>query len=379
MGFQAKGRPLNRHLDEQELAALVQSSSRRAHEVYRLCPDAIDEAERHVESCGMCRGKVLQYQQLVNGFSKEAAPASAPRGADCPRDQDVDWYEVVAGLWPELKARQLILHAASCDHCGPILRAATTVVNEEDPTPQEERLLAELRAPLRPAAKAGGELTPDGPLLSPAKRQFSHWRIFVPAVALVVIVGVLTTRPSSSGEVLSGPRFAEFAVNAHRQHAQGSLALEMRTDSPQAVNEWLQAKSQFSLALPTSPVLPGEKRPYHVEGARLLRVGGKTAAYVAYRTPADLVSLMVTPDSVTRASGGVEVDFAKLSFHYARVKGYKVVTWSVHGLTYALVSQEGNSTQRSCMVCHSAMKDRDLSRTPTPLPAAGNELEPMEQ
>jgi len=357
----------------------VLSSSKSGLEAHRISPHAVDEAERHVESCRMCRMKVSKYRQLVNRFSKEAAPASAPRGPDCPQDQDVDWYEVVAGLWPELKARQLILHAASCDHCGPILRAATSVVNEENPTPQEERLLAELRAPSRPAAKAGGELTPDGPLLSQAKRQFLHWKIFVPAVALVIIVGVLATRPSSSGGVVSGPRFAEFAVNAHRQHALGSLALEMRTDSPQAVNEWLQAKSQFSLALPTSPVLPGEKRPYHVEGARLLRVGGKTAAYVAYRTPADLVSLMVTPDSAARASGGVEVDFAKLSFHYARVEGYKVVTWSVHGLTYALVSQEGNSTQRSCMVCHSAMKDRDLSRTPTPLRAAGNELEPKEQ
>jgi hypothetical protein len=79
------------------------------------------------------------------------------------------------------------------------------------------------------------------------------------------------------------------------------------------------------------------------------------------------VSLLVVPDSVAVASGGVQVDFQKVSFHYATVEGYKVVTWSVHGLTYALVSQEGNNTQRSCMVCHSAMRDRDLSNTPTPL------------
>jgi hypothetical protein len=39
----------------------------------------------------------------------------------------------------------------------------------------------------------------------------------------------------------------------------------------------------------------------------------------------------------------------------------------VNGLTYALVSEEGNDTQKSCMVCHSAMRDRDLSHTPTPL------------
>jgi len=379
MGYQGKGRPFDRHLDEQELDALVALSLKSGQEVHRISPHAVDEAERHVEACGMCRSKVSKYRQLVNRSSKDVAPGSAPRGADCPQDQDVDWYEVAAGLWPESKARQLILHAAFCDHCGPILRTATSMV-DEDSTPLEERLLTELRSPSRPAAKAAGEIIPDYPLPSPSWRQFLHWKIVVPAVALVMIVGVLFTRSSSSGGAISGPKFAEFAVNAHRQHAQGNLALEVRSDSPQVVNEWFQAKSQLSLALPASPKLPGEERPpYRVEGARLLRVGGKSAAYVAYRTQADLVSLMVTPDSVALASGGVEVDFTKLSLHYARVQGYKVVTWSVHGLTYALVSQEGNSTQRSCMVCHSALKDRDLSRTPTPLRAAGNALEPMEQ
>jgi hypothetical protein len=89
--------------------------------------------------------------------------------------------------------------------------------------------------------------------------------------------------------------------------------------------------------------------------------------YIAYQMETGPVSLMVTPDSVAVASGGVKVDFKKVSFHYRMVEGYKVVTWSLRGRTYALVSQEGNNAQRSCMVCHSAMRDRDLSQTPTPL------------
>jgi hypothetical protein len=91
------------------------------------------------------------------------------------------------------------------------------------------------------------------------------------------------------------------------------------------------------------------------------------------------VSLMVTPDSVAVASGGVEVDFKKVSFHYRMVEDYKVVTWSLHGRTYALVSQEGNNTQRSCMICPSAMRDRDLSQTTTPLRAGGNAVQPVLQ
>jgi hypothetical protein len=84
---------------------------------------------------------------------------------------------------------------------------------------------------------------------------------------------------------------------------------------------------------------------------------------------------MVAPDSVAVASGGVVADFKKVSFHYGMIEGYKVVTWSQHGLTYALVSHEGVSTQQSCMVCHSAMRDRDLSRTPTPLHPQRNAVE----
>jgi anti-sigma factor RsiW len=173
-------------------------------------------------------------------------------------------------------------------------------------------------------------------------------------------------------------------VTTHRQHAEGRLALDVRSDSQQTLNEWFKAKAEFSLALPTSPAAAGEVRPYRLEGARLVKVAGKTAAFIAYEvgtpklqmTPA---SLIVTRDSVAVASGGVQVDFKKVSFHYATVEGYKVVTWSMHGLTYALVSQETNDTQRSCMVCHSAMKDRDLSRTPTPLHAHQNSAESVLQ
>jgi len=294
---------------------------------------------------------------------------AAPARAECPKDEDIDWPEVAAGLWPELKARQLLLHAALCDHCGSLLRAATSV--DEDPTPQEEKLLAELKAPSRPDSVTSPVWAPRSP------RRFTWW--LVPAVALMVIVGFLATRPPSSRTPISGPKLAEFAVSTHRQYVQGSLALDVRSGSQQALNEWLKTRSQFSQAVPTSPAAPGEERPYRLEGARLVQVGGKTAAYIAYEMQTGPVGLMVTPDSVAVAAGGVVVDFKKVSFHYRMVKGYKVVTWSIHGLTYALVSQEGNSAQQSCMVCHSAMRDRDLSHTPTPLGGQGNAVHPAWQ
>jgi hypothetical protein len=368
------GRPCDKHIGNAELSALVPSSAEGGQELHELSPYSIREAERHVESCGDCSKKVSKYRQLVNRFSDVVVSEAAPPGDDCPKENDVDWHEVAAGVWPELKARQLIMHAALCDHCGPLLRAATSV--DDDPTPQEAKLLAQLKAPSRP-----DPMLP--PVPSPPPRSWQVMRWLVPAVALMVIVGVLGTMRPSSPTPFSGLEYARFAVNTHQQYARGSLALDVRSDSQQALNEWFKAKSQFSVVLPASPASPGEERPYRLEGARLVRVGDKTAAFIAYQlqtTPMQTAaaSLMVTPDSVAIASGGVEVDYKKVSFHYAIVERYKVVTWSLHGLTYALVSQEGNSTQRSCMVCHSAMRDRDLSQTPTPLIREKN-VQPMWQ
>jgi hypothetical protein len=160
---------------------------------------------------------------------------------------------------------------------------------------------------------------------------------------------------------------AEFAADTHQQHFQRKMALDVHSDSQQVLNQWLHAKSAFPLALPASSDVPREGLPYRLEGARMVNIRDNTAAYIAYRTGANPASLVVTPVSAAVATGGVEAAFNKVTFHYYTIHDYKVVTWSVHGLTYALVSEEGNGTQRSCMVCHSAMRDRDLSETPTPL------------
>ncbi len=372
------GRPVDKHLDEQELDALAPLLPDDHPPRHSLSSHAVHEAERHLQSCRACSAKLGKYRQLVHRptIGPESAPASHTMA--CSMGQDVDWYEVALGLWAERKANQLIAHAALCDDCGPLLRAATSLTNAE-PTAAEERLLSELKAPRRPVANSTQEATATPRFPSLSWPRWLQFKIFVPAVALLLLVAVFARRFPSSPTPLSGPQFAEFAVDAHREHAQGTLALDVHAESEQAINEWFKSKSQISLSLPASSALPREERLYRVEGARLIKVHGANAAYIAYRMQSGLVSLIVAPDWVAVASGGVGVNFSKVNFHYATVQGYKAVTWSVHGLTYALISQEGNRTQGSCMVCHSAMKDRDLTQTPTPLPVEPGVLQPVWQ
>jgi hypothetical protein len=358
-----EGRRPEKHLDAQELNALVQPSA----EERRGC-EAVREAGLHVESCASCRRRVAGYRQLLDQLLSIVTAAGISPRSDCPNEGDVEWDEVAAGLWPELKAKQLIMHAMLCDYCGPRLREATSI--SDDPSPQEEALLAILKAPSRPVPKARQE--PISPSTS-SWGLFPNWKIIAAALALmIVLVGIIITRLPSSGPPLSGPMFAEFAVRAH-QHSVGS-ALEIRSDSQQVLNEWFKAKVPFFLALPASPAAPFENRPYRLEGAELVPVDSRTAVYIAYQAQTGPVGLIVAPDSLAVASGGVEAAFKKVTFHYRMVEGYKVVTWSLNRNTYALVSREGNSTQQSCMVCHSAMRDRDLGQTATPL-----QVEPLFQ
>ncbi len=368
MEFPNLGRPSDRHLDEREFDLLAQSSQTRASG-YALSRGALSDAEKHVQMCADCRGKLAKYREVLQRLADLSATQFVTAGSSCPTAEAVDWHEVASGLWPEFKARQLVVHAATCDHCGPLLRAATNV--DSDPTPQEEEFLASLHRPSRPSLQRQPE--PSSAHQPPPRWNWlPGWRIAVPAIALVLMLGVFVGFNVSRSGPLSGSKFAQFAVATHRHHADGSLLLDVHADSQQVLNEWFKGNVPFALALPASPPQPGETTSYRPNGARLVRIGTKATAFIAYQTDSGAVSLMVTPDSVAAASGGVEVHFKKVSFHYRTVEGYKVVTWTAHGLTYALVSQEGNRTQKSCMVCHSAMRDRDLSKTPTPLPESGS-------
>lgn len=349
-------RPFEKHIDSEELDALVPSSFESLQGASRLPADIVRQAQLHVRSCAECQEKLQQYQRLVTGVADRETESPA-RGPACPPDDDVDWAEVAAGLWPELRARQLILHAAMCDYCGQRLRTAVKaggkynqpVADSVESKAPRETLPESSFGSTRPITKSLGWL--------------------MGAVALVAIAAWWSgsARSNFASRPPADPQIAELAVATHRQYAHGDLPLALHTDSPQVLNAWLQSNAQLAVFMPASTAGSLDEVAYHLEGARLLPFGSATAAYVAYQAnTSDLpatVSLMVTPAVAGLASGGMEIDFPKVSFHYSNLDGYRVVSWSVHGMTYALVSQEDMKTQHSCLVCHSS-KDPELDRVP---------------
>jgi hypothetical protein len=146
--------------------------------------------------------------------------------------------------------------------------------------------------------------------------------------------------------------FVTTAVDSHSRYLKGQLPLEVFSDSPAKISDWFSGKLRFNLKLPDYPQQPGEPKPYHIEGARLVGFEEDYAAYVVYRLNGRPISLLVTSDSFARPSGGEEIPWQGLRFHFHSLAGWKVLTWSDDGLTYALVSDLEERGQASCIVCH---------------------------
>src|SRR5215469_4276298 len=154
--------------------------------------------------------------------------------------------------------------------------------------------------------------------------------------------------------------FAKLAVEAHQQHLGGELSLEISSTSPEVVSDWFSGQVSFSVKLPNYQEASGQDQLYQIEGGRVVQFNNDPAAYVSYQMDKQPISLLVTTDSVAAPSGGEEVVSKGITFHYDTIDGFKVITWSDRGLTYALVSNLKERGQQSCLVCHQGTRDKDF-------------------
>jgi anti-sigma factor RsiW len=196
-------------------------------------------------------------------------------------------------------------------------------------------------------------------------RSWFPWFGLGPRSALVayglMIVGAVLLWRFSLRE-MRATAFVDTAVKAHRQQLAGRLPLEIMTSSPTEVSTWFAGKVPFHFRLPAYQDGSGQDPSYKLSGGRLLAFRGDSAAYIAYHMKAQLISLVIVSTSSSVASGGEKTVSRGLTFHAHRKDEFEVVTWSVHNLTYALVSTVNLPAGQSCGVCHPSAKDRDLIR-----------------
>jgi anti-sigma factor RsiW len=193
-----------------------------------------------------------------------------------------------------------------------------------------------------------------GKLLQGASHRRISFPFWVPVAACALLAVSLALSWFAAGGPFRQERtpFVDTAVKTHLRYVEGQLPLEILSDSPEKISAWFAGKLGFNLKLPDYPNRPAEPKPYQTEGARLVGFKEDYAAYVVYRLNGHPISLLVTADSVAKPAGGEEIPWEGLRFHFQSVAGWKVLTWSDDGLTYALVSNLEERGQASCIVCH---------------------------
>jgi anti-sigma factor RsiW len=203
---------------------------------------------------------------------------------------------------------------------------------------------------------------------SDSRRKFVSSGAMMAACALLLLGGAVFWFAAVKSFREDPSSLVNVAVNHHVRYVRGELPLEVFSDSPEKISAWFNGKLSFNLKLPEYPQRSPEPKPYHVEGARLVGFKEDHVAYIVYRLNGHPISLLVTPDSVAKPTGGEEIPWEGLRFHFQSVAGWKVLTWSDAGLTYALVSNLAERGQASCIVCHQDERVfRGLHSSPKPM------------
>jgi len=212
--------------------------------------------EAHLADCSSCRSRVLDFQRTHLFRNSELAgpgtgdrmvpdlkpgnpnprdprlPADAQASTastpDCPNKEDIRL--LAAGLCSDATATRLTQHAASCDHCGALLRGFVEDFSD-DFSPEEQAMLDQLASnseawqiktaremaragAVGPVGAVGTAATTDDirlaearlPLNTPSVKKRGRkpffWRwVLVPVAAVIVMIATIATRRDTPEKV----------------------------------------------------------------------------------------------------------------------------------------------------------------------------------
>lgn len=187
-----------------------------------------------------------------------------------------------------------------------------------------------------------------------------RWNVLLPATVMIALC--LIVIPDIVQNVRAA-NYVETAVATHTKYVSGTLNPEIRSRSAEEITAWFVGKVPFQFHLPNSEPALGSGPSYQLAGASVVSYHGSSAGLVIYDGPNERVSLLIASRKSAVVSGGDEVRYGVLTFHYRSAGKFKVITWTNHDLSYALVSSIAGSAQNSCMVCHHNLTDPDLFHT----------------
>ena len=261
------------------------------------------------------------------------------------------------GELSESERESLRAHCETCETCRALLESRRALLEAIRSARPRVQAPPGLRDQVTALLKTGGSEQRD-PSLSHQRASVSlhEWLrarmpVFGYALLLLVLAGVGISSFLARREARSS-RFVQMAVETHQRQLHGSLPIQFPSASAREVTAWFGSRLPFSLRLPTYQDNSGDRSRYQMVGASLTSFEGKAAAYVAYRMQNERISLIVVSADQVVASGGETTRAKSIVFHSARKDDLEAITWSVHHLTYALVSNLKLPRRQSCVVCH---------------------------
>jgi anti-sigma factor RsiW len=262
--------------------------------------------------------------------------------------------------------RAVEAHVAACAQCRAALnreREWDEAIRQARPLYQPpDRLRTQIEQLLTQDSVSAGDVQPvRQPVMFRSRLWMSLAATVIVGLGVVLIWNVIRQSVGDFIGRTSGPsEFALAAVNTHQRYVRGQLPLEIQSQSPEEISRWFDDKVPFNLKLPNYPELPDRPKPYEPQGARLIGFKQDYAAYVSYRLRQRPISLLVTSETIAQPAGGEEIAWRGIRFHFDAIDGWKVLTWSDKGLTYALVSDFEERGQASCIVCHPGPQDQPM-------------------
>jgi anti-sigma factor RsiW len=283
------------------------------------------------------------------------------------------WPRIVLWLDGELQGDEVSLvesHCESCPQCRERVAAERRYFETVKSAGQYYCAPDQLRARVEAILQTRDSEPPVNILahVGHSIRSAPAWQfLLLFAIGAMLVVAAWQARIWRSTPVSGPSSFALMAADSHRRYLQQQLPLEVVSSFPPEISAWFEGKVPFAVKLPNYQEESGQPKLYKLEGARLVGYKNDYAAYVAYQMNQRPISLVVTSSTVAEPVGGEVVATAGLSFHFDSIFGYKVITWSDRGLTYALVSDFEERGLKSCVVCHQGAKDQELIKTLQPI------------
>ena len=266
-----------------------------------------------------------------------------------------DDYSIMIQLFidDELKGQEreyLICHLKDCASCQEELEEAKVFSTRvrgarpkiEAPPALCKKILSQMSNPINQATS--------NLLVQKRSAVRPHWRPLAAAATLLIAVGGVLFTSHLRRELRAG-NFVDAAVAEHRGSGDGR-PLDVQSSSPDVVATWFAQRVSFPFRMPNAGIAADDRAKYILAGGRLVKFGGEPAALLEFRMPNNRISLLVSSDKLTAATGGKVTRSAGLSFHAKDLGELHVATWDNKGLTYALVFSVAMGSNRSCSTCH---------------------------